>query len=121
MSPASTVLPAAEVTTPAPSAEVIQLPTGNRKRTVSQGRPFTKASISKMRCPPGKSEAFFWDANCGGFGLRALSSGRRSWIFQYRDEHKRTRRIALGDVSAVSLDAARDAARQHAARVTQGG
>ena len=74
-----------------------------------------------MRCPPGKREVFFWDANCGGFGIRTLSSGRRSWIFQYRDEHKRTRRIALGDVSAVSLEAARAAARRHAAAVTQGG
>jgi integrase len=53
--------------------------------------------------------------------MRALKSGRRSWIFQYRDEHGRTRRIALGDVSAVNLEAARDAARQHAASVTLGG
>jgi len=52
--------------------------------------------------------------------MRVLRSGRRSWIFQYRDEHKRTRRIALGDVSAVSLEAARAAARRHAAEVTQG-
>jgi integrase len=63
---------------------------------------------------------FFWDGTCNGFGLRALASGRRSWVYQYRDEHKRTRRIALGDATAVSLEAAREAARQHAAKVTQG-
>ena len=74
-----------------------------------------------MRCPPGKSEAFFWDASCRGFGIRVLKSGRRSWVFQYRDENSRTRRVALGDVSAVGLDAARGAARQLAAKVTQGG
>jgi integrase len=79
-----------------------------------------RMNIGKMNCPPGKQEALFWDANCRGFGLRALSSGRRSWIYQYRDDHKRTRRIALGDVSAVGLDAARQAARQYAASVTQG-
>jgi integrase len=73
-----------------------------------------------MHCPPGKSEALFWDAACRGFGMRALKSGRRSWIYQYRDEHKRTRRIAIGDVSAVSLDTARAVARRHAANVTQG-
>jgi integrase len=73
-----------------------------------------------MRCPPGKSEALFWDAACSGFGMRALKSGRRSWIFQYRDDHKRTRRIAFGDVSAVSLDTARAVARRYAASVTQG-
>jgi hypothetical protein len=119
MRSASTVLPSAGVSTPVPPAEVIQLPTGNRKRAVALGA-FTKASIAKMRCPPGKREVFFWDASCGGFGMRTLSSGRRSWVFQYRDEHKRTRRLALGDVSAVSLDAARTTARRHAAEVTQG-
>ena len=74
-----------------------------------------------MRCGPGQAEAFFWDAGCRGLGLRALGSGKRSWVYQYRDEHRRTRRIVLGDVSAVSLEAARDAARQHAASVIQGG
>src|SRR5437016_1719464 len=101
-----------------PTAEVIQLPSA--KRTRREPRSFTKASVARMRCAPGQTEAFFWDAGCSGFGLRALSSGKRSWIYQYRDEHRRTRRIVLGDVSAVGLDSARDAARQHAASVTQG-
>src|SRR5262249_9925283 len=51
---------------------------------------------------------------------RALSSGRRSWIYQYRDAHGRTRRMVLGDVSAVGIDAARNSARQRAASVAQG-
>src|SRR5262245_15607602 len=101
-----------------PSAEVIQLATARPSTRVAGG--FTRASISKMHCPPGKSEALFWDTVCRGFGIRALKSGRRSWIYQYRDEHKRTRRIAIGDVSAVSLDTARAVARRHAANVTQG-
>lgn len=101
-----------------PHTNVIVLPTA--KRNALQSGTFTKTSISRMHCPQGNREALFWDASCRGFGLRALSSGRRSWIFQYRDEHKRTRRIALGDVSAVSLEVARQAARQHAAGVTQG-
>ncbi len=98
-------------------------PSGPAAHLAPSGKPlaFTKANIVKLRCPPGKSEAFFWDPNCSGFGLRALSTGRRSWVFQYRDEHRRTRRIALGDVTAVSLEAARDAARRHAASITQGG
>ena len=101
-----------------PSAEVITLPSARPSTRVAGG--FTKASLNKMQCPPEKSEALFWDKACRGFGLRALKSGRRSWIYQYRDEHKRTRRIAIGDVSAVSLDAARAVARRHAANVTQG-
>jgi hypothetical protein len=39
----------------------------------------------KLHCPPAKSEKFFWDASCRGFGIRALRSGRSSWIYQYRD------------------------------------
>lgn len=101
-----------------PRANVIVLPTS--KRIAPPRGAFTRTSITKMRCPAGKQEELFWDKSCGGFGLRALASGRRTWIYQYRDEHKRTRRIALGDVSAVALDAARQAARQHAASVTQG-
>jgi len=101
-----------------PRANVFSFPSA--KRNPSQPSTFTKARINRLRCPQGNREALFWDASCRGFGLRALSSGRRTWIYQYRDEHKRTRRIALGDVSAVGLDAARQAARQHAASVTQG-
>lgn len=101
-----------------PSAKVIAMPIA--RRNARQRGAFTKLSIAKMHCPKGKAEALFWDASCRGFGLRALGSGRRTWIYQYRDEHNRTRRIALGDVSAVSLDAARQAARQHAASVTRG-
>ena len=105
---ASTLLPTA----------VIPLPTANRKRAVPGT--FTKITVRRMSCPRGKSEAFFWDASCHGFGLRALSSGRRTWVYQYRDEHGRTRRVALGDVSAVSLDTARDESRLKAASVAQG-
>src|SRR4051794_2830326 len=101
-----------------PSTELIKLPTVKPSTRVA-GR-FTRVSINKMHCPSGKSETLFWDTVCRGFGLRALKSGRRSWIYQYRDEHKRTRRIAIGDVSAVSPDAARVMARRHAANVTQG-
>ena len=91
-----------------PSAQVIEFRAA--RRTAQQPRSFTKMSVSKMHCPKANRKALFWDTSCRGFGLRALASGRRTWIYQYRDEHKRTRRIALGDVSAVGLDAAR---RQH--------
>ncbi len=101
-----------------PRADVIRLPTAKR-RPIEPGT-FTKATIRRMQCPPGQREGFFWDAGCRGLGIRALRSGRRSWIFQYRDEHGRTRRIALGDVSAVGLEDAREAARRSAAGVTQG-
>jgi integrase len=73
-----------------------------------------------MRYPQGKEEVFFWDSSCQGFGLRALHSGRRSWVYQYRDSHRRTRRIVIGDVSKVNLDTARKTARRHAASIALG-
>jgi integrase len=101
-----------------PETEVIPLPAAKRNRTES--RPFTKATIRKMHCSAGQDESLYWDAALRGFGMRALRSGRRSWVYQYRDEHARTRRMVLGDVAAVSLEAAREAARQKAADVAQG-
>src|SRR5258708_652835 len=112
---ASTV---AAASTLLPSAEVIPLPTAKRSR--AEPGTFTKITIRRMLCPRGQYEKFFWDTGCRGFGMRALRSGRRSWIYQYRDEHGRTRRIVLGDVSAVSLDDAREAARRTAAGVAHG-
>ena len=101
-----------------PNAEVIPLP--REKHGRAKAGTFTKATVRRMQCSPRQEEKFFWDAGCRGFGIRALRSGRRSWIYQYRDEHGRTRRIVLGDVSAVRLDVAREEARQKAASVAQG-
>lgn len=109
----------ASILLPRQSAEVIPLPTA-RRRPERLGT-FTKATLRHMHCPAGQAEKFFWDAGCRGLGLRALKSGRRSWIYQYRDEHGRTRRVAIGDVSAVSLEDAREEARQKAATVAHGG
>src|ERR1700738_5116412 len=110
----STTLPASTVL---PQAKVIQLEP-NKRTPATVSKSFKKNSINRMRCPPGKSEAFFWDASCRGFGMRMLKSGRRSWVFQYRDENSRTRRVALGDVSAVGLGAAREGTSEIAAKVT---
>jgi hypothetical protein len=63
----ASALPSASISLP--SAEVIKLPSQARNSTASPPF-FTVANINKMRCPPGKTEAFFWDAKCGGFGLR---------------------------------------------------
>ena len=101
-----------------PDTEVIPFPAVKHSR--SKTGTFTKATVRKMQCSPGQQERLFWDAALRGFGMRALRSGRRSWIYQYRDEHGRTRRMVLGDVSAVSLEGAREAARQKAASVAQG-
>ena len=108
----------ASASTLLPGAEVIPLPRAGRSRL--EPSTFTKAAVRKMHCPQGRAEKFFWDKGCRGFGMRALRTGRRSWIFQYRDEHAQTRRIVLGDVSTVELEVARNAARRTAASIAHG-
>src|SRR5260221_11737429 len=109
----------ASASTLLPVSNVIPLSGAKRNRTAAST--FTKATVRKMQCSPGQQERLFWDAALRGFGMRALRCGRRSWIYQYRDEHARTRRMVLGDVSAVSLKGARETARQKAASMAQGG
>jgi len=102
------------------SSASILLPQADLLPATKRAGTFTKATVRKMLCSAGQQERLFWDSSLRGFGIRALRTGRRSWIYQYRDEHARTRRMVLGDVSAVSLEAAREAARQKAASVAQG-
>ncbi len=71
----------------------------------------TRASLRRLVCPPGQSEAFYWDDQVPGLGLRAYASGKRVWLLQYRDATGRTRRIGLGDASVLAPDGAREAAR----------
>jgi Arm DNA-binding domain len=108
----------ASASTLLPSAKVIPLPTAKRSRAEPRG--LHQEYCPQDALPFGAIGNFFWDQSCRGFGLRALSSGRRSWVYQYRDEHGRTRRIVLGDVSAVSLDNARIEARRKAASAAHG-
>src|SRR3954453_19453072 len=62
-----------------------------------------------------RAERIAWDEELKGFGIRALPSGRRSWVVQYR-AGKRQRRISLGDVATVLAGEARTRARELLAR-----
>lgn len=43
---------------------------------------FTASRVSGFRCPPGKTQAFLWDLNAPGLGLRTTPSGRPAYVFQ---------------------------------------
>jgi integrase len=81
---------------------------------------FTKVSVARLACPQGRAEAFFWDGELPGFGIRAYSSGKRHWIVQYRNAQGRTQRKTLGDLAAVTLDEARKQARHDLSRASLG-
>lgn len=80
----------------------------------------TKANISKLVCPSDQTEIAFSDDEVVGLVLRARSSGARAWYFRYRDAHGRSRRLKIGDASAISPDTARELARKAIAEVAGG-
>lgn len=69
----------------------------------------------------GTTDTFVWDAEIPGFGLRVWPSGKRVFVYQYRNRHRQTRRPVIGLYGAITPEQARRIARQWAAEVQQGG
>lgn len=72
---------------------------------------FTKANLSRLTLPEGKSDFVHFDTALPGFGLRIRSSGKKTWYI-----HKRTKdgvlKRTVGDISLFTLDEARIEARK---------
>jgi integrase len=81
----------------------------------------TADKIAVLDLPKGKSEAFFWDEDIPGFGLRLRRVRKASrWIFQYR-AGRLQRRLTIGALTAISAPQARKAASEIHAKVRLGG
>lgn len=65
------------------------------------------------------NDYFIWDDDLPGFGLRVFSTGRRSYVVQYRAKG-RTRRFTLGLHGVWTPETARKEARILLGRVAQG-
>jgi integrase len=81
----------------------------------------TARNIDKLVCGPGKGEQSFWDADVPGLAIRALASGKRTWIVQCRDPAGRSRKVKIGDARVVTIDAARARARELVFDIEKGG
>ena len=79
---------------------------------------FTKATVTALSLPKGRTDHIFWDDELPGFGLR-LRGGTRRFVIQYRFAGQ-SRRESLGDPRKVSLDDARRAARVRFAKLELG-
>lgn len=69
---------------------------------------------------PKNAEYFVWDGDLPGFGLRVFSSGKKSYMVQYR-HNGRTRRITIGLHGPFTPDSARTEAIDLLAKITKGG
>jgi site-specific recombinase XerD len=81
----------------------------------------TKRVIDALAPPPAKGEAFTWDTELKGFGVRLMGSGVGSYILKYRNQEGRQRKLAIGRIGALTPDEARALARQRLAEIAKGG
>jgi integrase len=78
----------------------------------------TKRSVEAL---PVKAESYFaWDDQVKGFGVRVMPSGTRTYQVQYR-KGGRTRRASIGRHGTVTVDQARQRAKELLGLVASGG
>lgn len=80
---------------------------------------FTAGRVNGFKCPPGKQQAFLWDAGVPGLGLRATPAGKPAYIFQGR-MHDKTIRVTIGGPSAWSIKDAQEKARELQRMIDEG-
>src|SRR5690606_38538107 len=71
----------------------------------------TAGRVAGFKCPQGKAQAFLWDSDTQGLGVRATPAGKPSFIFQ-RQHDGGTRRVTIGHCEAWTVAQARDKARE---------
>jgi integrase len=79
----------------------------------------TKRGVETLELKSGQAEAFYFDDDIPGFGVRLRAGGAANWIFQFRLARQQGR-ITIGRVSAIPADAARRTASQYYGSVLRG-
>ncbi len=72
---------------------------------------FTAGRVSGFKCPPGKLQAFLWDATVPGLALRATAAGQPAYVFQGRYQNK-SLRVTIGSPGAWRIPDAQGKARE---------
>ena len=83
------------------------------------GTKLTEREIDRLACPPGKRDCMVFDTEQRGLAVRVVASGSKSYLAQYVTAGRK-RRVPLGSVDAISLAAARIAARTVMGDVAKG-
>lgn len=80
----------------------------------------TKRIIDALECEASR-DVFLWDSEVRGFGVRVKPSGTKTFIIQYRNGERRTRRFVIGQYGVLSVEVARNLAKKKLADVIDGG
>ena len=83
------------------------------------GTKLTEREIGRLECPLGKRDCMVFDTEQRGLAVRVVASGSKSYLAQYVVAGRK-RRVPLGSVDAISLAAARAAARTVMGQVAAG-
>src|SRR5690242_8030107 len=78
----------------------------------------TEAAVAALPLPS-SGDAFHWDAELAGFGLRVSAKGKRTWIAQWRFGSQQ-RRFKVGQWPELRADKARKQARDILAAARNG-
>lgn len=78
-----------------------------------------KSFVSKLNATD--RDVVVWDDSLPGFGLRAKTTGVKTFIVQYRNSNGRSRRVSLGALGKVTLDQARKHAVKLMGQIAAGG
>jgi len=70
----------------------------------------TKRAVDALEAPK-EGQVFQWDGELRGFGVRAIPSGLKTFILQYRNIEGRSRRIVIGRYGVLTVEKARDQAK----------
>jgi integrase len=79
----------------------------------------TQGIVERLKPPTDKVETRVFDDDLPGFGVRLLSSGKRSWIIQYRIKGRSTT-STIGRFGKMSAGTARDLAKRKLAQAELG-
>ncbi len=81
----------------------------------------TKTVVDNAKAPE-KGDAWLWDSELEGFGIRIQASGRKTYVLRYRtkDADRTQRKMTIARCSDMPPDKARDQARKVFAQVAEG-
>lgn len=71
----------------------------------------TAIALSTFQCPNDRGQAFLWDAEEKGLGVRVTPRGQRAFVYQRR-MHGKTVRITIGRANEISIADARAKVRE---------
>lgn len=82
----------------------------------------TKTYVDNLKAPA-TGDAWVWDSEVEGFGVRVQASGRKTYVVRYRarDSKKTQRKLTIARCSDMPPEKAREQARKVFAQVAEGG